>query len=102
MKIPSPAAIVVILAASITLSPAAPRPMLERGRDLVETPVNHAGLCLSNLFQSKLTGKNPATPGVLQRNERQELTRALRAADLQRRVAEARALLDEARLEGTR
>ena len=39
------------------------------------------------------TGKKPATPGVLDGREQGELTRALRAEDLKRRLAEAKELL---------
>ncbi len=39
------------------------------------------------------TGKKPATPNVLNRNEHGELVKALRAEDLRRRIAEARELL---------
>lgn len=39
------------------------------------------------------TGKKPATAGALNRGEQAELTRALRADDLKRRIAEAKELL---------
>ncbi|MGL4550722.1 MAG: sialate O-acetylesterase [Gemmataceae bacterium] len=39
------------------------------------------------------TGKKPATPAVLDARERQELSKALRAEDLKRRIAEAKELL---------
>ena len=41
------------------------------------------------------TGKKPATPGVLQQNEQNELQKALEAADLKRRAAEARLFLEQ-------
>lgn len=41
------------------------------------------------------TGKDPSTPGVLQRGELRELTGVLREVDRQRRAAEAEALLDD-------
>ena len=47
---------------------------------------------LADMYQS-YTGKAPSTPGQLQGNERAELTRALRAADLERRKAAAKSLL---------
>jgi len=40
------------------------------------------------------TGKKCAAPGVLNRNEHGELSKALQASDLERRTAEARALLE--------
>ncbi len=44
---------------------------------------------------AKYTGQSPATPNVLSRPEQQTLNRLLREADLQRRIAQARALLAE-------
>jgi hypothetical protein len=39
------------------------------------------------------TGKKPATPGVLHQGEMRELSHALKAEDLKRRIEEAKALL---------
>jgi hypothetical protein len=39
------------------------------------------------------TGKKPATPGVLHGGEMRELSHALKAEDLKRRIEEAKALL---------
>ena len=49
---------------------------------------------LADLYAT-YTGKPCATPGTLNRNEHNELIKALRAADLERRIATARSLLKE-------
>lgn len=54
MKTRNPIAILALLLAAITASPAAPEPTPERGRDLVEVPAKGDGLYLSNLFQSNM------------------------------------------------
>lgn len=48
---------------------------------------------LADMYQI-YTGKNPSTPGVLQRGETRELTEVLKAEDTKRRVEEAKKLLD--------
>jgi sialate O-acetylesterase len=49
---------------------------------------------LADLYEI-YSGKKPATPGILNRSEKNELVRLLRAEDLRRRRAEASALLQE-------
>ena len=71
-------ALAILLTALLTVSPAAAQPRLERGKDFTEAPAIGGGLYLHNLFQ-------PAN----------ELIKALRAADLERRIAVAKSLLKE-------
>ena len=49
---------------------------------------------LAGLYEN-YTGKKCAVPGILNGNESHELSAALRTADLERRIATARALLKE-------
>jgi sialate O-acetylesterase len=49
---------------------------------------------IAGMYENQ-TGKKPAVPGVLNRNEHNELSAALRRADLERRIANAQALLKE-------
>ncbi len=49
---------------------------------------------IASMYENQ-TGKKPAVPGVLSRNEHNELIKALRAADLERRIAAAKSLLKE-------
>ena len=44
----------ILLTALLTVSPAAPQPKLERGKDFTEVPAMGSGLCLHNLFQSDM------------------------------------------------
>jgi hypothetical protein len=44
-----------------------------------------------------VTGRKCTTPGMLNRNEQGELTKTLRAADLERRTTAARSFLEEHR-----
>lgn len=54
------------------------------------------GWTLPDMFEM-VTGKKCAAPGVLNRSEQGELTKALRAADLERRTAAAKSFLEEQR-----
>jgi hypothetical protein len=53
---------------------------------------DHGGL--ADMYEV-YTGKKCTAPGLLSRNEHNELMKALRAADLERRIAVAKSLLKE-------
>lgn len=46
--------LLALLTAFLTVASAAPKPKLETGKDLIETPAVGDGLCLHNLFQSDM------------------------------------------------
>ena len=72
------------------------KPNLERGKDLLIAPATQCSdnWTMMDMYEAYL-GKKPANPPILNRGEWGELKKALRSADMERRLFEAEKLIKE-------